>query len=96
MSRRERRGTIVILAAIAILLAGTQVYRSCVRETSVSLHATEINQFETETDTSALTVKKANKEARKHHPKRSTPRNKPSKAPKPKKPARRLDPVPQI
>lgn len=96
MSRRERRGTIVILAVIAILLAGTQVYRSYEKDAITPLQATEINQFEAEADTAALTVGKANKNAKKHHPKRSGPRRKTPKDPRPKKPARRLDPVPQF
>ena len=96
MSRRERRGTIVILAVIAILLAGTQVYRSCGKDTITPLQATEINQFEAEADTAALTVGRAKKDAKKHHPKRSAPRRKSPKKPRPEKPARRLDPVPQF
>ena len=96
MSRRERRGTIVILAAVAVLLAGTQVYRSCVKDTVPPLQATEINQFEVEADTTTLTVGYAKKDAKKHHPKRSSSRRKSPKGPRPEKPARRLDPVPQF
>ena len=96
MSRRERRGTIVVLAVIAILLAGTQIYRSCGKDTITPLQATEINQFEAEADTAALTVGKAKKDAKKHHSKRSVPPRKTPKKPQPKKPARRLDPVPQF
>ena len=96
MSRRERRGTIVILAAIAALLACTQVYRSCVRDTIAPIQTTEINQFETEADTTTLTVGQTKKDAKKHHPKRSGPRRKSPKGPRPEKPARRLDPVPQF
>lgn len=96
MSRRERRGTIVVLAAIAILLAGTQAYRSCGKDAVTPLQATEINQFEAEADTSALTEGQAKKDAKKHHPKRSGPRKKTPKSPRPEKPARRLDPVPQF
>lgn len=96
MSRRERRGTIVVLAAIAIILAGTQVYRSCVNDTIAPLQATEINQFEAEADTAALTVGQAKKDNKKHHPKRSSPRRKSPKGSPPQKPTRRLDPVPQF
>lgn len=96
MSRRERRGTIVILAAITVLLVGSQVYRSCVKDTIAPLPATEINQFETETDTTTLTVGYAKKDAKKHHPKRSSSRRRSPKGPRPEKPARRLDPVPQF
>lgn len=96
MSRRERRGTIVVLAAIAVLLAGTQAYRSCVKDTVPPLPATGINQFEAEADSAALTVGRAKKDAKKHHPKRSGSRRKSPKSPQPEKPARRLDPVPQF
>ena len=96
MSRRERRGTIVILAAVAVLLVGAQVYRSCVKDTITPIPATGINQFETETDTTTLTVGYAKKDAKKHHPKRSSSRRKSPKGPRPEKPARRLDPVPQF
>ena len=96
MSRRERRGTIVILAAIAVLLVGAQVYRSCVKDTIAPIPATEINQFEAKADSAALTVGRAKKDAKKHHPKRSGQRRKSPKGPRPEKPARRLDPVPQF
>jgi len=96
MSRRERRGTIVILAAIAVLLVGSQVYRSCVKDTITPIPATGINQFEAEADSAALTVGRAKKDAKKHHPKRSGSRRKSPKSPRPEKPARRLDPVPQF
>lgn len=96
MSRRERRGTIVILAAVAVLLVGAQAYRSCVKDTVPPLQTTEINQFEVEADTTTLTVGYAKKDAKKHHPKRSGQRRRSPKGPRPEKPARRLDPVPQF
>ena len=96
MSRRERRGTIVILAAVAVLLVGTQAYRSCVKDTIAPIPATGINQFETEADSTTLTVGQTKKDAKKHHPKRSGQHKKSPKSPRPEKPARRLDPVPQF
>ena len=96
MSRRERRGTIVVLAAITALLVGSQAYRSCVKDTRAPLPSIEINQFETEADTTTLTVGYAKKDAKKHHPKRSSSRRRSPKGPPPEKPARRLDPVPQF
>ena len=96
MSRRERRGTIVVLAIIAILLAGTQIVRSCENRGQELPQVTEIDEFEAATDSVAITVEKNKKEQRQQRSKRSKPHRTSPKKPRPEKPARRLDPVPQF
>ena len=58
MSRRERRGTIVILALIAVLLVSTQAVRSCGKDRAVPLQVTEIEQFEADADSVTFTIDK--------------------------------------
>lgn len=92
MTRRERQGTIVVLAAIALLLACTVAVRYC-HEPSPELQQSEILKFESEADTSLLVVPskptkthKPKKKSRKHH----SPKKKQDKQP------RHIEPVPQF
>ena len=93
MKRHERRGSIVVLALIAVLLAATFVVRNC-HQAEQPVPVVDIRQFEDEADSAVLTVQKP------AHKKPATTRKKRRhSAPKPSKPApapRRLDPVPQI
>lgn len=94
MSRRERRGTIVILALIAVLLVSTQAVRSCGKDRAVPLQATEIKQFEADADSVSLTVDKTEKKQSQH--KKGKKQRKSPPKPRPEKTPRRLDPVPQF
>lgn len=94
LSRRERRGTIVILVLIAVLLVSTLAVRSCGKDRAVPLQATEIKQFEADADSVSLTVDKVEKK-RPHNKKGKKQRKSPPK-PRPEKTPRRLDPVPQF
>lgn len=93
MKRHERRGTIMVLALIAVLLAVTFVVRNC-RGVEQPVPMEDIRQFETDADSTTLMVPKP------AHKKPAASRKKRRHAaPKPSKPApapRRLDPVPQI
>ena len=94
MSRRERRGTIVILVLMAVLLVSTLAVRSCGKDRAVPLQATEIEQFEADADSVTFTIDKTEKK-QPHHKKGKKQRKSPSK-PRPEKTPRRLDPVPQF
>ena len=96
MKRHERRGAIVVLALIAVLLAATCVVR-CSRESVKPVPTVDIRQFEAEADSATVidtkpsSKKKATPKTKRRH---SSP--KPSKPSKPAPAPRRLDPVPQI
>ena len=96
MSRQERRGTIVILALIALLLIGTLVVRSCGEDWSEDfVESDEIEQFEAATDSVTVTVEK-NIKKKQHHTKRTKQRRSGPKKSRPEDKPRRLDPVPQF
>lgn len=96
MKRHERRGAIVVLALIAVLLAATCVVR-CDRDSVQTVPTVDISQFEAEADSTVVintkpsSKKKATPKTKRRH---SSP--KPSKPAKPAPAPRRLDPVPQI
>ncbi len=93
MTRHERRGAIVILAIIALLLAVTCVSR-CHRPTYIMHETEEVMQFEAEVDSSTVEVAKPSPKQRKGKRRKSAA--KPSKPPKPAPSPRRMDPVPQF
>ena len=97
MTRHERRGTIAVLALIALLLIATLAVRSCRPETPVTVQAEAVQQFDAATDTVQPPVRghaKRDKQAAKpHSPKKKKHDNRPRKpAPAP----RPVDPVPQF
>ena len=94
MSRRERRGTIVILALIAVLLAGTLAVRSCGTHRPGLVQEGVIEQFEADADSVTLSVDKADK--KQSHRKKGRKRRPSPQKPRPDKTPRRLDPVPQF
>ena len=97
MSRQERRGTIVILALIALLLIGTLVVRSCGEDRSEDfVESDEIEQFEVATDTVTVTVEKNLKKKKRQYTKRTKQRRSGPKKSRPNDKPRRLDPVPQF
>ena len=97
MSRQERRGTIVVLALIAVLLVGTLVIRSCGEDRSEDfVESDEIEQFEVATDTVTVTVEKNIKKKKRQYTKRTKQRRSAPKKSRPKDEPRRLDPVPQF
>ena len=94
MSRRERRGTIVLLAMIAVLLLVTAVVRLKKSSTPAPTVQAAVEAFEAEADSVIITLDKPSRhkaEKKKRPSKRSTP-----KKPKPSDKPRRLDPVPQF
>ena len=97
MSRQERRGTIVILALIALLLIGTLVVRSCGEDRSEDIvEPNEIEQFEAATDSVTVTVDKPLKKKNQQHAKRTKKHRSAPKKSRPEDKPRRLDPVPQF
>ena len=97
MSRQERRGTIVILALIALLLIGTLVVRSCGEDRSEDIvEHNEIEQFEAATDSVTVTVDKPLKKKNQQHAKRTKKHRSTPKKSRPEDKPRRLDPVPQF
>ena len=97
MTRRERRGTVVVLLLIALLLVGSVVIRSCRPDEEYRLNDVEIQQFEESIDSARITetkhVKKHRNDSAKHkrHHRRSA-----SKKSKPASEPRRMDLVPQF
>lgn len=97
MSRQERRGTIVVLALIAVLLVGTLVVRSCGKDRSgYIVEQDEIEQFEAATDSVTVTVDKPFKKKKQQHTKRTKKHRSTPKKSRPEDKPRRLDPVPQF
>ena len=96
MKRHERRGSIVMMAIIALILAATCFVRSC-RGEDPALSSVDIRQFEVEADTTTITQtepeRKTPAAARKKR-RHTSPR--PSKPPTPAPAPRRLDPVPNF
>lgn len=92
MKRHERRGTIIVLALIALLLAATWAMRRC-GTPDVPTPAVELLQFEAEADSSTITVSKSSRPPKQHSKKR---RAKSPKKPKPSPEPRRVDPVPRF
>lgn len=94
MSRRERRGNIVLLALMVMLLLVTAVVRLKKSATPAPAVQAAVEAFEAETDSVIITVDKPS-----HHKsekkKRSSKRPSPQKS-KPSDKPRRLDPVPQF
>ena len=94
MSRRERRGTIVLLALMVVLLLVTAVVKLKKSTPPAPAVQAAVEAFEAETDSVIITAKKPSspKQAKKRRPsKRPSP-----KKPKPSDQPRRLDPVPQF
>lgn len=97
MTRHERRGAVVILLIIALMLAVAYVAR-CHRPTSLPTENEVVRQFEAEVDTSTVEeFKTSPKKSVKPDGKRSKRKSqKPSKKPKSTPAPRRMDPVPQF
>ena len=99
MTRHERRGAIVVLALIALLLAAICVMRYQ-RQADVPTDTAAIERFEAEADSSTVVVSKPSTEKvappKYKHPKSSPKHSKPAKSPKSSPALRRMDPVPQI
>ena len=96
MTRRERRGSIVILVLIAVLLAATAVVRSC--RTDEVIPTEQLQSFEQMTDTSTVvldTRQSASKKRGKAPAAKRKRKSKPAKS-KPSPEPRRMDPVPQF
>lgn len=99
MSRRERRGAIVVMALIALLLVLTVAVRSCSGRMPEEVVSADLPQFEAQVDsamshendkTSSTVAKK------KSSSKRKKPRPHADKKPKPSPGTRPLNPVPQF
>lgn len=96
MTRRERRGTIVVLLLISLLLISIVTVRSCKTEVPVEAQEAAMVQFEKEIDSVRMTENVNSKKPRaiRHKAKK---KKKPSPGPAKSSPApRRMDPVPQF
>ena len=91
MTRRERRGTMALLAMIALVLAATALFRNCAHVSRVDPQQVEIEQFEQQIDSvkPSTPVSKRPFSAKKR-------RVSPRKEKKTQPGQRRLEPVPQI
>ena len=100
MTRRERRGTIVILVMILVFFGASWAWKHTSRSSSETITAvTDLQAFEAQTDSfqSSMTQpKKKNREAK--GKKRDSRRKKQPRRSQPKPPSspRRVDPVPQF
>lgn len=95
MTRRERRGTIVILALMALVMAGGAVFRHCAPRPRVEVMQADLERFEQQIDSMQQSTHPAGKPAK--EPASTRKRHKqPSTSPKAPQRERRLDPVPQI
>lgn len=96
MTRHERRGAIVILVIIALVLAVTFVMR-CHRPDDVPPASTNaVRQFEAEVDSSAVEVYKPSPKKTVKPEKKGRKSKSPKPTNKPKPEPRRMDPVPQF
>lgn len=98
MSRHERRGAIMVLILIALLLVATFAVRSCRQSASPVQDEALIRQFETEADTTTLMAphKKSFPKPSPNTPRKSHPKKKRHPVGPKRPPAPRLDPVPQF
>ena len=97
MTRNERRGTIVVLALIALILLSTLAVRSCRAEAPVGLVDSAMVQFESDIDSAHIYVKEPASANKSRATKRKSKKKKPSSRPSKPTPApRRMDPVPQF
>lgn len=99
MTRHERRGAIVVLVTIALLLVAT-CFTRCYRRAEAPQRADVIRQFEAEADSSTVEIskplpEKATGPKDKRH-KASPKHSKPAPSPKPSPSSRPMEPVPQI
>ena len=94
MTKRERQGTIALLAVIALLLTVTLLVRSCRHAPEVQTQQVEMRQFEADVDSAAVSVPDKASKHRDHAPKRAVrPPRRPGKS-KPSPTHRPMDPVP--
>jgi len=93
MSRHERRGTIALLALIAVMLAATALWNRCEPASDVGSFQADMEQFEQQIDSMQPAVRPAH---RRHDPTRH--RRPAARKDKPSKPhrQRQLEPVPQL
>lgn len=97
MTRRERQGTIVVLAVIALLLVITVAVRSCRDDVPIEAQSTQLIEFEAEID--SLKVTEDKKPHKVHRDKAKSKNKKKKKHSRPSSPAPRprpVDPVPQF
>lgn len=97
MTRNERRGTIVVLVLIALLLAGSVAVRSCRSSVPViESQSNDLERFDAETDTVLLPSEPRQSKSHRDGSHRSSHRQSGKKS-KPSNPASRpMDPVPQF
>lgn len=98
MTKHERRGAIMLLALIALLLVATFAVRSCRQSASPVQDEVLIRQYETEADSTTLMAphKKSFPKQDPNIPFKSVPKKKRHPLdPKPSS-ARRLDSIPRI
>lgn len=94
MTKRERRGTIVVLSLIAVILATSLLMRT--RRSSAPVAGTDavtLQAFEAQADSAVVTVNppvRHKSDKKKSHKRRGAKKSKPADKP------RRLDPVPQF
>ncbi|MBR5169257.1 MAG: hypothetical protein IKW85_01650 [Muribaculaceae bacterium] len=94
MTRRERQGTIALLAVIALSLAVIAGVRSCRQEPPVEPSRVELRQFEADVDSVDVTVKEKAVKRQDRPSKRDSKRFRHPKRTKPAHAPRPLDPVP--
>ena len=96
MTKRERRGTIVVLVVIALLLGMALTVRYCRDEPVVE--TTELQRFRSEVDTVAVPEKPTKSHKTTTGEKRAPKHKKQPKPdkPKPSAPPRPIDPLPQF
>ena len=95
MTRRERRGTIVLLMLMAVIIMLSTIIGHRHENMPQNQTAAQLESFEQQTDTTVLTVEKVklHKPGKKRHGSKRQSGKK--EKPTPDKP-RRLDPVPQF
>ena len=103
MTRRERRGTIVLLVAIALMLAMAVAARCHREQLPDEVNVAEISRFESEVDSARVEeIKPSHRpdsgKTAKKHPRHSSakPKAKPKSKPKPSREPRPIDPVPSF
>ena len=96
MTKRERRGTIVVLVVIALLLGMALTVRYCREEPVVE--TAELQRFRSEVDTVAVPEKPTKSHKTTTGKKRAPKHKKQPKRdkPKPSAPPRPIDPLPQF
>jgi len=96
MTRHERRGTIVLLVIIAVILLSTLAVRSCKTDVPTDAHEAALIQFESEIDSARVDDTTAVPQRPRHAKRKVRKKKQPTRSSGTSPQPRRVDPVPSF